>query len=236
MRGEAFFARCRNATTEVRAARDTVTASRETATGLLRVSMPDKIGRQVLAALPRLFSRHPHLSLHAVLTDRFVKLSDENIDVVVRVGDVEDSRDLVVHRLRASRWVTAASREYLKRAGEPRTPRDLQGHQALRFMMQSGRPQEWRYRHKGKLTAAELSGKVTADGGDALVAAALSGLGLVYAPDFLIAEELERGALVEVLRPYSASGPLLSTLCAPGRNRSANVRAFLRFLREVVAP
>ena len=232
--GEAFFADCRSATDQVRAARAAVVASRETPHGLLRVSMPAKLGRKVMAALPRLLLGHPRLSLHAILTDRFVKLSDENIDVAVRVGDVDDSRDVVAHRLRSSRWVTAASRAYLDRAGEPRTPADLRDHQALRFLMQSGRPQQWFYRQRGGMVAAKISGHVTADDGEALVAGAVAGLGLVYAPDFMIADELQSGALVEVLRASAAPGPSLSTLCAPGRSRSANVRAFIRLMREVL--
>jgi DNA-binding transcriptional LysR family regulator len=172
--------------------------------------------------------------VQAILTDRFVLLSDENIDAAVRVGHFDDSRYVLAHRLRTSRWVTAASRRYLAEVGEPSSPEALAQHECLRFIMQSGRPQDWHYRVKGTKVTAPVSGRLTADDGEALVAAAIEGLGLVYAPDFMIEEELARGELVEVLRPYALPGPALSVLCPPGRNRSANVRAFVRLMRDAM--
>ncbi|NUO51198.1 MAG: LysR family transcriptional regulator [Polyangiaceae bacterium] len=232
--GHEFFERCRSAATEIRTARDTAASARDAPGGLLRVSMPARIGRKVLALLPRLLGKHPQLSVQAILTDRFVLLSDENIDVAVRVGHFDDSRYVLAHRLRSSRWITAASRSYLASAGEPASPDALARHECLRFIMQSGRPQDWHYRVKGTQVSAPVAGRLTADDGEALVAAAIEGLGLVYAPDFMIEQELASGQLVEVLRPYALSGPALSVLCPPGRNRSANVRAFVRLMREAM--
>lgn len=231
--GETFLARCRVASAAVQAGREEA-SSRATPRGRLRVSMPTRIGRRVLAALPNLLDRYPLLSIQAVITDRFVQLADENVDVAIRIGAVDDSRDVVMHRLRTSRWVTAASPRYLRRCGTPRSPSDLVDHACLRFVMQSGRPQDWRYVVDGKAHAQTIDGRIVADDGDALVAAAIAGLGLVYAPDFLIGDELAAGDLVEVLQPHAPAGPDLSVLSPPGRRGAANVRAFVGLVREVI--
>jgi DNA-binding transcriptional LysR family regulator len=75
-----------------------------------------------------------------------------------------------------------------------------------------------------------------ADHGEALVEAAISGLGLFQAHDYVVADALVQGRLVEVLADFRSPGPPISLLLAPGRRTSPKVRAFVEFMVEVLGP
>jgi len=229
--GEEFLGQCRDAVERVRAARDVLTQKERAPRGLLRVSLPDTFGCRVVAALPSLLVAHPTLEVEAILTNRFVQLADENIDVVVRVGAPGDSR-CIVRRVRVLRLATVASPAYLARHGAPRLPEEIARHNCLRFVGANGRAQPWAFRG---VSPFAVSGNFAADQGDALLAAAVAGVGLLQAPDVMVADQLARGELVEVLRGHAAPGPPLNILFAPGRVASPKVRAFADFVMKVCA-
>jgi DNA-binding transcriptional LysR family regulator len=232
--GEEFLRKCRTAVDEVRDARSAISASRRAPSGVLRVSLPHKLGSKVMARLPRLLAQHPRLEIHAVLTDRFVQLAQENVDVAVRIGGLGDS-SCTARRLRSLSLATVASRAYLKRHGSPRSPQDLARHNCLRFLLQAGTVQEWCFREGGQLHTMQVSGNILSDQGESLLAAAIAGAGIMQAPDVMIADEVARGDLVQVLGTHVAPAPPLTAVCVPGRNRSPNIRAYLGLLTEIFA-
>jgi DNA-binding transcriptional LysR family regulator len=108
--GQAFLAACQEAVSGVRAAEERVAVAARSTRGRLSLSLPLILGKVViLPALKRLSDRHPALVVDASLTDRFVSLTEENLEAVVRVGAVENER-LVMRRLRSVAWVTVERR------------------------------------------------------------------------------------------------------------------------------
>jgi DNA-binding transcriptional LysR family regulator len=191
----------------------------------------------ILPALKQLSDRHPALTVHASLTDRLVPLEEEDLDAAVRVGVLPSSR-FPARRLRNVRWVTVGAPGYLARRGVPRVPDDLAAHNCLKFLLPSGIVREWEYASgdaTGPVRTPPTRGTLIADHGEALVEAALSGLGLFQAHDYVVGEALAQGRLVEVLADFTAPGPPISLLLAPGKRSSAKVRAFVEFIVELLA-
>src|SRR6187551_163211 len=115
--GHTFLRASQEAVAHLRAAGAHVGLGAREPRGTLLVSLPLMLGKLViLPALHRFSERHPALVVRATLTDRFVSLSDENLDAVVRVGALPNSRS-TVRKLRPVRWVTVASPVYLARRG-----------------------------------------------------------------------------------------------------------------------
>lgn len=230
--GEAFLERCREALGQMLAAREVASETQRAPRGRLRLSLPLALGRLlVMPALSQLLSRHPLLSLEITLTDRFVRLAEEGIDLAVRIGTVKQAA-LVRRPLRAVRWVTVGAPDYLARRGTPHAPSQLAGHNCLRFVLSSGRCQDWvfRARDSGRALDVAVEGNLIADDGMALIQSSAAGLGLVQAHDYMVAGPLARGELIEVLREHAAEGPPISAVMLPGRQRSPKVRAAIDFL------
>lgn len=236
--GDAFLGRCRDGVDQVRAAREAAMNAQHAPRGLLRVSLPLPLARLVvMPALPRLLGRHPALSVQAIVTDRHVDLVKERIDVAVRMGAPATS-SLVARKLAHTRWSTVASPAYLARRPAPRTPHDLREHNCLKFVATSGRPVEWVFRASARTSSEPVrtAGNVLADYGEALVQAAVAGLGIVQAIDFMVQRELEHGELVEVLASHAAAGPSVHALTTSARRMPAKVRTFIDFMSETFRP
>jgi DNA-binding transcriptional LysR family regulator len=182
---------------EIDAAREAISPEGDVR-GRLRISVPLSFGATRLApVLAELASRHPKLHVHAAYTDRFVDLVSEGFDAAVRLGYLPDS-SLVDRRIAPIRGKLLASPAYIAARGAPRSPDDLIHHEAL---MQG--PREWRLLHGDEVISFHPQGRFLADNGQALVAAALAGLGIAMLPDFLTDPHVATGALVPVVADYA---------------------------------
>jgi len=231
--GELFLASCRQALDAVRAGQHKVAMALEVARGDLTVSMSPVLTRFLTRHLPRFLARYPHLALHLRFTDRYSQLIDENIDVAIRIGDLEDST-LVVRRLMQPRWVTVAAPSYLARRGQPMTLDDLDTHDGLGFLSPHGLLVPWTFRTAGGAVETRRPPRLLdADLGDCLLEAAIAGLGLAQVFGFLVADDLLAGRLVEVLPDLAAPAPPIHAVCLPGQTANPKVRAFMDFAVEV---
>lgn len=233
--GQTFLRGCQEAVASMRTAEERVLQGQRAPRGRLTVSLPLLLGKLVvLPALKEFCARYSALSVHVSLTDRLVSLADENVDAAVRVGRLPDSQ-LSVRKLRDVRWVTVAAPTYLAQRGVPRTPQDLASHNCLKFVLPSGTVQQWQFGTPGaELGGSTTPGSLSCDHGEGLIEAACAGLGLFQAHDYSVARPLATGRLVEVLADFSAPGPPISLLMAPGRRVSPKVRAFVEFIVDVV--
>ena len=108
------------------------------AVGPLRVSMPVTFGRLCLGPhIAGFLQQHPRVSLDLVLSDAYLDLATERIDVAVRIGTPANQPNLIVNRLAEHHRYVVASRDYLESNGMPASPDDLRNHQCLRFAYQA---------------------------------------------------------------------------------------------------
>ncbi|HEX2674339.1 MAG TPA: LysR family transcriptional regulator [Polyangiaceae bacterium] len=233
--GQAFLSGCQEAVTSLRTAEERVLQTHRAPRGRLTVSLPLLLGKLVvLPALKPFCDRYSALSVHVSLTDRLVSLADENVDAVVRVGKPPDSR-LSARKLRDVRWVTVAAPAYLAQRGIPRTPQELISHNCIKFVLPSGTVQQWQFGTPGaELGVSSTPGSLSSDHGEGLIEAACAGIGLFQAHDYSVAKPLAAGRLVEVLADFSAPGPPIWLLMAPGRRVSPKVRAFVDFIVDTM--
>lgn len=225
--GQLFFERCRQALASVRGAREALAGTRAEPSGALVVSVPFVVVPLLVPALALLSSRFPKLTFDVRVTDALSRFAEESIDVAVRVGALAES-SLVARRLRRTSLVTVASPAYLARHGTPTRPAHLKEHRCLVLRAPNNKP--WPFLLAGG--PLPLEGGLLVDNGPALLECALVGLGVTQAFDFMVAEPLREGRLVELFPSSRAEGPDIHAVCAPGRRASANVRAAFGALAE----
>ena len=97
------------------------------------------------------------------------------------------------------------------------------------------RPEQWPERWDGDIVVP-IQGNLRANNGDALLAAAIAGQGLIYQPTFIVSDSLRNGSLVPVLRSYPTYEPSIHAVLPSGRQAPAKVRAFVAFLAERFGP
>ncbi len=230
--GRTYLEHARAALDHLDAGRDLVAQAQRVVQGTVRVSLPYLLGRSVISALPRLAARHPRLSFDVRLTDRLVDLAADDVDVALRIGELPDHADLVARPLRRPHWATVASPAYLGRRGTPQEPRDLLEHACCVFVSPSGAEVPFRFAGRDPI---EVPATLRVDQGELLVEAAIAGVGVSQAFDWMVAPHLTAGRLVEVLSHRAAEGPPLNAVVLPQRRRTPRVRALLDFLEETLA-
>jgi DNA-binding transcriptional LysR family regulator len=199
--------------------------------GSLRMSAPIDLGRLVLAPLAgRFVDRFPGVRVELLLTDRFVDLVREGVDVAVRIGPLADSA-LTARLLRHVDFVACAAPSYLDAYGAPTSPDDLSRHNCLRYLS-SGRPLDWEFLDGGARRAVSVTGRFDTDDGGALVATACTGAGIAYMFRFQAQPCFSTGQLKPILGQYPTPSHEVFAVHAYPRHISSRVRAWIDFLRE----
>ncbi|EYF05361.1 Transcriptional regulator, LysR family [Chondromyces apiculatus DSM 436] len=225
--GEALYERAQRTFEELDEALVQVTQA-TTPRGLLRASAPLDLGRTwVLPRLSRFAAAYPELELEVGLTDRYVDPLSERVDVVVRVGHVDDGR-LVLRRIGRLRRQYYAAPAYLAARGTPRTPEELPGHAGLSYV-RSGVRVPWELPSGGRLLPR---GPVAADSNETLRAAAIDGLGIAFLPDIVAEDDVRCGRLVRLFGAYEEEGLPIHIAFPQGRLMPARVRAFVDFFSD----
>lgn len=229
--GLAYVERCQRILAEMAEADMEVTALQQQPRGLLRVNAPMSFGLLHLsAAVAAFMCRYPELEVHMVLNDRFVDLVDEGMDVALRIGALVDS-SLIARRIGTSRRVLCAAPAYLARCGAPARPEDLSAHECLQYgYLASGN--RWQLHGTGGVHAVAVSGRMTVNNGQAVVDAAVAGLGIALAPTFICGDALRDGRLLRVLPGWAPADIPITIVYPYTRRLSARVRVFVDFMHE----
>lgn len=228
--GTAFYARASALLEQLEEAEHAASDRQAEPRGALRVNAPMVFGVRFLAAAVATFcDLHPGVRVELVLNDRVVDLVEEGYDVAVRIGRLADS-GLVARRLATCRMVLCAASGYLARHGEPRTPADLHGHNCLLYAYASGGDRTWTFHGQHGDEEARLSGNLVANNGEALLAAALDGQGIILQPTFIVGDALRDGQLVRLLRSWQLQDLDVHAVYPSARHLSPKVRSFVDFL------
>lgn len=203
--GARYYDKVSEALRLLREAEHEARATAETPSGLLRVTLPTAFGRRWVApALPLFLQQYPEVRIDATLSDRHADLIDDGFDVAIRIGTMPDSQ-LVSRQLAPTRRVLCAAPAYLSRVAPLRRPEDLQRVNCLLFTPMASHP-VWHFQQNGMHRAVRVDGQLATDDIDTLIGAAVAGAGVLVAADWLVADELDQGRLVEVLDDWQVQG------------------------------
>ena len=202
--------------------------------GTLRVSAPLVFGRLHITPLVSAFlTEHPAVRVDLMLSDRYVDLIEQGLEVALRIGALPDSA-LVARRVGQVRRVLVASPGYLAAAGTPADPAALLRH-AIIFTGGSSAPPEWHFQIGSHERRIALVPRLTVNQVDATLFAARAGHGIARALSYQVADDLTAGRLVRILERYETP-PLPVQLVVPGtRHMAARVRRFLDFAAAELA-
>ena len=205
--------------------------------GTLRLALPGTFGRMWVAPLlPEFLQAHPQVRIEAEFSNRFVDLVGEGFDVAVRLGELPDST-LIARQVATRRRLICAAPAFLARHGVPQRPQDLEATDCLGFRGFVGYP-DWHFADaNGKRVSVRVSGRLVADDVEAVVAAAVHGIGVMMSTDWLIGRELAQGTLVPILQDWSLEDEGAIHLVTPSaRLLPSKTRAFIDWLSARFTP
>ncbi len=230
--GSAFLEDCQRLLHDLHDAEASVSLGGVKASGHLRVTAPAGFGRVHVAPLvPAFLDTHPEMSISLELTDRITDIVNENIDVAVRIGTLDDSSLVGVH-LAENRRVVVASPDYLARRGVPRTPDDLAQHACLTFGSYGNQARGWQFTVDGRLVSLRVAASIECNDGAVLHDWALAGRGLAWRSLWEVGADLHSGRLCSVLDEFAAPPNAIHAVFPQRRHLPLRVRAFIDQLKN----
>lgn len=236
--GAAYYERVVRLLADLEAADASLAGAAGALQGRLRVDVPSPLARLVLVpALADFHARYPGLDLHLGANDRWVDVIGDDVDCVLRGGDLPDST-LVARRVGNLAMGLYAAPGYLQQVGRPAHPLELAAapHRTVGYL-------RWRSGSAAPLTLAcgdetvTLQGRhwLAVDDGNAYLAAGLAGLGALSLPRYMADPHVERGELVPLLQGWTLE-PMPLYLAYPlNRHVSARLRSFIDWVGELLA-
>lgn len=223
---------------DVESANLSVAEQDETPRGVLRVSVPVAFGRLHIAPLLGDFlSQYPKMQLDLAFSDSLANPVAEELDLVIRIGNLDRSgANWVVRKLTSYSRKVCASPAYFQQHGTPAHPHDLANHNCLRFSYAIGY-NTWRFKRDEYVCEVKVSGSLIANNSEVLRQACLDGVGLILMPTWLIGEDIRAGRLKAVLNDFQFYPHLeidtgVYALYLPNRRHSLRVQTFVDFLTQ----
>ena len=233
--GGAYFERCRHILAELEAAENALAEARGVPRGPLRIQVPRGFGRTVVVpALAGFLSRYPEVTVDVTVNDGAIDPSEEGVDASFILGEPATGR-FVARRICTIGYAVCAAPGYLEAHGRPMGLDDLARHRCLNYLRpRSGRRRDWTLCSHGKEVSVPVASVLDANDIQAVHQAALSGAGLAYLMDFLIAGDVAAGRLEIVLPGHVLRGvPVF--LCYPRNpHRTPRLTAFVDYLGETL--
>jgi DNA-binding transcriptional LysR family regulator len=226
--GASYYERVKVILAEVESAEGLAAETRAIPRGRLRVNAPVTFGVHALAPrLPAYLSANPEVTIDLSLSNGYVDAIEEGFDIVFRIGELADS-SLIARELAPYQLVLCAAPAYVERHLPIRSLTDLSKHECLGFSHTELRTHWTLEGPEGRVTIP-VSGRFMANHGEAMLAIAKAGMGIMLQPLELVRAELESGSLVRVLPDYSAPTRPMHILYAPDRRLTPKLRSFIDF-------
>ncbi|WP_109127308.1 LysR family transcriptional regulator [Dyella sp. C11] len=229
--GAAYLERCRDVLSSVQAADQVAEAMRAEPQGTLRVTAPVTWGaHRLMPVIGAYMAAYPTVQVELSLNDRVVDMHEEGFDVAIRSGPIHDDA-LVARPLSPSHMFAVASPAYLQLHGTPGKPEDLSGHACLGFMAWGAR-HHWRFSKEGRQVEVPVKGPLMCNNGQALLTAALCGVGVVVQADVLLAPSIASGQLVRLLPDWNLPTRHIQIVRRREVRPTAKLRTFVDFVLE----
>ncbi|MFI8738988.1 LysR family transcriptional regulator [Ectopseudomonas toyotomiensis] len=236
--GAAYYERVVRLLADIDDAETSLSSASMAPRGRLRVDVPSPFARMLLIpALPAFYARYPEIQLTMGVSDRLIDIIGENVDCVVRGGEITD-QSLIARHVGDLQLGIYATPGYLRRAGTPMHPRELEaaGHHTVGFLWsRTGKALPYAMQRGEERIEAHGRPLLTVDDGNAYLAAGLAGLGMLWLPHYMAKPHLASGELVRLFEDWQMKPMPMYLAFPPNRHVSAKLRVFIDWVVALMA-
>ena len=197
----------------------------QTLSGPIRISAPSDFGRTVIAEeINRFLATHPAISVELLLSDGFVDIIGDGIDIAFRFGTISDS-SLRIRSLGGKRRLVCAAPSYIEKHGVPGKPVDLKEHNCLVMRFGSTLDNVWRFGPTKTRQIVTVRGDRVANDGALVRQWCLAGHGIILKSELDVSSDIQNGKLVALLADFAPPPTPLQMLFPPSRAQPRRIRA-----------
>ena len=236
--GAAFYERVQRLLADLDDAETSLSAAAATPRGRLRVDVPSPLASIILVpALPSFHALYPDIQLDLGVSDRKVDLIDENVDCVIRGGELKE-QSLMARQVGDLQLGVYAAPSYVQSAGIPEHPQQLANshHRIVSYgWLRDGKALPYTMRRNAECIQVRGRYVLAVDDGNAYLAAGLAGLGVLWLPDYMAKPHVMRGELLPLFEDWQLDPMPLYVAFAPNRHVSKKLRVFIDWVVALLA-
>lgn len=227
--GELYLPTAQRVLDTLRQGHEQLHGSHSTLRGVLQVSAPSDIGRNLLLPWLSAFRRqHPALNLRFFLSDQMADFSRDPVDIAIRYGLNQDANYIALPLAPWNRRVLVAAPAYLARHGRPRTPDELLQHDCLLYLQHNRVFDKWQLGNR----TIQVRGPLVSDDADVVRRWALEGEGIVYKSWLDVSANIAAGELEALLPDHQGEATPVTLVCPHRKQLSPAVTQLHGWLQE----
>lgn len=239
MEGAAYYERTNKLLHELEDIESNISNEQRTPRGRLKVDMASAIANFILLpALPAFIQQYPEIQLELGVSDTNIDLLTDNVDCVIRGGELSDT-SLIAKRIAELKFVTCAAPTYLQQHGTPQTPDELGAkHRIIYYRSRkTNRVMPLRFSNKQQSMEIQQQGsQLSVNDSTAQLTATLSGLGVSQLPLFMAQPYIDNGQLQLIMTDWQRAAFPLYLIYPQERHLSGRLRAFANWVMDVFQP
>lgn len=229
--GERYYQSCVKLLEVVEEAQGHVSDEQEEPRGTLKVSCPSSFGIDHVAPLLSDFlKKYTALNVELLLDDNIVDMTNDGIDVAIRIGWLPDS-DLRARKIKDTPRLLCASPDYLSDKKQPKAPVDLLQHEWIIFT-RLPTPYQYEFTKNKHRKTIQVKGRIKTNNGNAVRKLLLEGAGIAALSDFLVADDIKKGHLVQLLPDYKIADASIYAVYQDHRLQQPKIRTFIDYLSQ----
>jgi len=202
--GRDYFGQCQEPLNLLQDAERVLTQTQKKPEGLLRITIPFTLSREAFVDFMSAFLKdHPRIRVDLFITNRFVDLAAENVDVAIRIGELQDS-SIVARRLGRTVFYVVAAPEYVKARALPSEPADLRSHDCV-LLNGKNNERDWDLINGRRKVRVHVSGPVSSHDNNSIIAFVHRGHGIGLLPSTLCDESIAKGRLIRLLPKWTTA-------------------------------
>ena len=237
--GKIFYEHCKRINAEINEAATELLLHHKNPSGLLRINAPMSFGQvHLMPAVNDFIKLYPDIQIELILGSQYANFIHNGLDLAIFIKDLPNTHLIRSRKITVRSTGVFGAPSYFKNCGIPKTPSDLINHNCLIYQSEPdnhlgiGQKFEWRFGNlEGKKTVP-VSGNLRINSSQALVKAAVAGIGLVKLSSFMVTEELKCGNLRSVLDDFCEHDIDIQAAYPNQRYLPSKVRVFIDYLVE----
>ena len=228
--GAAYLSASKRILDDINAAETLASGEYTAPCGELILTAPIAFGRfHVLGMVNDFLKQYPDINVRMSLSDRGVNLSEDNIDMAVRIGALPDS-SMIATRVGSVRRVVVGSPEYFAKHGTPKQLSDLVDLTCVTFAALHGNS-SWVFPGKGRsaMQPVRPTCRLNINTAETAIDAAIAGIGVTHVISYQVAKPIAEGKLQVVLQQFEPEPMPVHLIHAAQGRLPLKMRSFLEF-------
>jgi DNA-binding transcriptional LysR family regulator len=202
--GRKYFNQCQEPVNLLQEAERVLTNAQQRPEGLLRITIPVILSQESFFSFMSAFMKdHARIRVELVVTNLLLDLIAENLDVAIRVGELQDS-SVIARRLGTIVYCFVAAPEYLRSRSLPAEPGDLKAHDCVMFNAKNNE-RDWELISGRRRATVHVSGPAASRDIYSASAFVQRGHGIGLLPSTYCEEAIAKGKLIRLLPKWTTS-------------------------------